>query len=182
VNLTHILTQLQSDAELVSAAGTDALVPDCPGLYAISIDDPLSLPSPYSTYAKRSATPVIYVGKASSSTLQTRLVKQDLRHKNASTFFRGIGAILGYVPPRGSLKGKKNQRNYKFSSLDTDRIIDWINAHLWVRWVVVSRPEVELYEGPAIASLMPLLNSTHNPNRLSELGDLRRKCERIALS
>lgn len=139
------------------------------------------MPPPYSGYAARSGTSVIYLGKASTS-LQTRLVRQDLWHKNPSTFFRGIGAVLGYVPPRGSLRGKKNQRNYKFSRVDTDRIINWINAHLSVRWVAVSPSEVQLHEGPAIASLMPLLNSTHNPNRLSELSDLRRKCEHIAQS
>jgi hypothetical protein len=124
---------------------------------------------------------MLYLGKASGN-LQNRLVREDLRHRRASTFFRGIGAILGYVPPRGSLKGKRNQRNYKFSQVDTENIIGWINAHISVRWVTVTPAEVELYEGEAIAALRPLLNWTHNPDRLRELQDLRRRCESMALS
>jgi len=180
-NLTEVLKQLSSSAQSVPAEDAESLVPDCPGLYVIAVDESGSLPAPFSKYAARSGMSMIYLGKASGS-LQTRLVKQDLRHKQPSTFFRGIGAALGYLPPSGSLKGKRNQRNYKFSNVDTQHIIDWINAHLSVRWVTLTRAEVELYEGAAIAALKPLLNSTYNPDRLGELRDLRRKCESIACS
>ena len=179
MQLPDIIKQLSSTARLVPAEEVESAVPCRSGLYAIFVDRADSLPSPFSEYLKQRGTRMIYLGKASGN-LQTRLVKQDLRHKQASTFFRGIGALLGYVPPTGSLRRHKNQTNYKFSPADTQLIIGWINRHLSLRCVAMTRADVELSEALAISALRPLLNWTHNPDRLQELHDLREACRRIA--
>jgi len=110
-----------------------SLVPASPGYYAIFIDDGAALPSPYGDLLLGRATALIYVGIATVS-LYVRLVEQDLQHRRASTFFRGIGSILGYRPPPGWLVGKSNQNNYRFSVADTAEIIEWIGGHLSVNW------------------------------------------------
>lgn len=181
MNLEEIIVQLSSGAKLVSAKKAELWVPASSGLYSIFVDQAASLPSPFGDYLSQKQTTIIYLGKASGS-LKDRLVEQDLRHKNPSTFFRGIGAVRGYRPPAGSLKGKKNQNNYKFNTRDTQLIIKWINSHLFIRWVVLQEHEVESFESGAILSLRPLLNTQNNPDALPELAALREKCRQIAKS
>lgn len=181
MQLSEVIKQLSESANLISAKNAESIVPYDSGLYAIFIDNPTNLPSPFREYLIQKGGSMIYLGKASSS-LQERLVEQDLRHRNPSTFFRGIGAILGFRPPGGSLRGKGNQNNYKFSGRDTMSIIEWINSHLSVRCVVLEANEIESYEPSAIESLKPLLNTSNNPDKLSELADLREECRRIARS
>ena len=122
---------------------------------------------------------LVYVGKAGDD-LYGRLIEQDLRHRRPSTFFRGLGAVLGYRPPAGSLRGKKNQSNYKFSATDTQSIIDWIDTHLSVNCVVLAAGTPEQHEPKIIRELTPLLNSKHNPKALRQLAELREECRRIA--
>lgn len=181
MNVDQIIRQLASAARLVPAKNAEAQVPDCPGLYSIFVDHAKVLPSPFGEHLSQKRTSIIYLGKASRS-LQTRLVRQDLRHKQPSTFFRGIGAILGYEPLAGSLKGKKNQNNYKFGKRDTESIVDWIDSHLSIRWITTKSEEVEVYEGAAISALKPLLNTSNNPDPVPELAELRQKCRLIARS
>ena len=85
-------------------------VPGVPGYYSIFVDVPDSLPEPFATRLNKKNTSLVYVGIATKS-LAKRLIEQDLTHKNPSTVFRGLGALLGYRPIRGSLHGKKNQNN-----------------------------------------------------------------------
>lgn len=151
------------------------------GLYAIFIDSANSLPDPFRHQLIQNATTLIYVGK-SDSCLHTRLVLQDLQHKSPATFFRGIGAVLGYRPPPGSLKLAKNKNNYKFGPDDTARIIGWINEHLRILCVPMTSEEIERWEKIAIGELRPLLNSAHNPDAMSELAELREECRRIAMN
>lgn len=181
MDLNEVIAHLLTDATLMSAKDADMLVPNTSGLYSIFVDDATSLPSPFGDCLSKRRTNLIYLGKASGS-LKERVVEQDLRHKNPSTFFRGIGAVLGYRPPPGSLKGKRNQNNYRFSATATKLIIEWINSHLSVRWSVLSEHDIELFEPKAIASLRPLLNSQHNPEPLPELVALREQCRVIAKS
>ncbi len=42
------------------------------------------------------------------------MLGNELRARGHGTFFRSLGAVLGYLPPKGSLKGKSNQNNYTF--------------------------------------------------------------------
>jgi len=181
MDFRYIISQLKNDASLIPALRSEKSVPDIPGLYSIFIGDPDNLPSPFGEYLKQKKSRMIYLGKATKS-LQVRLVEEDLRHMRASTFFRGIGAVLGFRPPKGSLVGKKNQNNYRFSDEDTNGIIKWINNHLSVRWIELSISSIEDNEPTAINALRPPLNTAHNPEALPELAALREKCRTIALS
>ena len=82
-----------------TAAQSLSRVPLTPGYYTIFIDDGGVLPSLYGDLLLQRATSLIYIGIATVS-LYGRLVEQDLQHRRSSTFFRGIGSILGYRPPR----------------------------------------------------------------------------------
>ena len=161
------------------AAEAPALVPCSPGYYAVRIDNSGHLPSPYGALLEHRATELVYIGIATVS-LHKRLVEQDLRHKSPSTFFRAIGPILGYRPPVGSLAGKGNQNNYKFTAADTDAIILWIDQHLSVSWVE-ARPALEGTEASLIRAYRPILNTSHNPEPVAELAILRAECRRIAI-
>lgn len=162
-----------------SAAIAEANVPEAPGYYSLFVDTARSLPAPFGELLGARGTNLIYAGIATRS-LRIRLVDQDLRHRRASTFFRGIGAVLGYRPLRGSLLGMKNLKNYRFTSSDTLEIIEWINAHLAVGWVAGDAQEK--VEAAVITHLRPLMNSKHNPDRLKELSALRALCRHIALT
>jgi hypothetical protein len=153
-------------------------VPTSSGYYAIFIDDGGALPSPYGELLRQRATSLIYVGIATVS-LHVRLVEQDLQHRRASTFFRGIGSILGYRPPPGSLLGKRNQNNYNFSAADTTEIINWINGHLSVNWAEAD-PALKRTEESLIRAYRPFLNTKHNPDPVSQLATLRDECRRLA--
>ena len=179
MDLAEIVKALDLDAKLVLARSAERCVPDRPGLYSIFIDDPDNLPSPFKESLSKWKTRMIYLGRASTS-LQKRLVAEDLRHKKPSTFFRTIGAVLGYKPPAASLKGKKNQNNYRFTPQDTRSMINWIDCHLSVRWVTLPRDEAERWEQSAIRAVRPLLNTSNNPDALPEVAQLREQCRAIA--
>ncbi len=173
------LAELILSVNRKSVATATDMVPNRPGYYSIWIDDPDELPGTFADYLREQQTQLIYVGIARQS-LQERLVRQDLHHDKPSTFFRGIGAILGYRPPRGSLTGKKNQRNYKFSESDTLAIVDWIESHVQVG-VVEESPADLRRESGAITRLCPVLNTDHNPCRFRvPLAQLRLECREIA--
>ncbi len=173
------LAELILSVNRISVAKATESVPSRPGYYSIWIDDPDELPRTFADYLREQHTQLIYVGIASQS-LQVRLVRQDLYHNKPSTFFRGIGAILGYRPPRGSLVGKKNQRNYRFSGPDTLAIVDWIESHVQVGVVEESPAELRRESG-AITRLCPVLNNEHNPRRFRvPLAQLRLECREIA--
>lgn len=159
-------------------AGTKA--PRSTGYYTIFVDTPDSLPPPFGELLRKRETKLIYIGIATSSLLG-RLAEEDLRHKGPSTFFRGIGAILGYRPPVGSLLGRSNQNNYRFSAPDTASVIRWIDAHLSVAWLE-ARPALETSEAFAIRKYRPLINTKHNPEPEPELAALRAECRQIALA
>ena len=152
-----------------------ASVDDKPGLYSIFVNDPKSLPKPFSLMLIERRTHLLYVGRAKDS-LSVRLINQELRHKRAATFFRAIGALLGFRPESGSLRGKANQNNYRFSNRDTAAIKAWMENHLLVRWFAIDIA----VEPTVIQQLRPLLNTTHNPDCCVELAELRDLCRRIA--
>jgi ADP-ribosyl-[dinitrogen reductase] hydrolase len=175
----EILHQLTDGAPLVSPIETIAQAPDVPGLYAIFVDAAESLPAPFGKLLAKRDTTLIYLGKAGDS-LRKRLGEEDLRHKRAATFFRSLGAVLGYWPPEGSLANAKNQDNYRFSPQDTTAIAAWIDAHLRVRWLILPKAETEAFETQLIGQLCPLLNLKDNPKALPELRALRQTCKQIA--
>ncbi len=98
-------------------AGTiDNDVPRGPGLYAIRVREPSALPEHFARLSLQRGHDLLYVGIARES-LSTRFLGQELRARGHGTFFRSIGAILGYRPMAGSLIGKGNTRNLQVRPL-----------------------------------------------------------------
>jgi len=170
---------LEGEAELHSASVADAVIPRAPGFYSIFVDRPDSLPNPYAAYLRSCGTSLLYIGKASTSLFQ-RLVEQDFRHQRPSTFFRSIGAILGYRPQPGSLVGKRNQNNYRFPQDDTRKIVDWIRRHLAFRLVEADISKYPTAERDVIRKNCPILNTIYNPRRYPPLDQLRSECRAAA--
>ena len=145
--------------------GEDA--PAGPGIYAIRLHTGSSLPEPFETLLAARGSRLMYIGKATS--LNSRMLRNELRGRGHGTFFRSIGAVLGFRPLAGSLTEKVNKQNYSFAKPDRDSIVAWISANLEVSWRELSLDEVR-----------PLLNLDGNPLALVELDELRVLCRRIA--
>lgn len=161
-----------------TARTIDLEVPNYPGLYAIRIRDIAALPHPFRSHGEKRGHDLLYVGIARQS-LSVRLLGQELRGRDHGTFFRSIGAILGYRPPAGSLVGKGNRRNYTFAPADNREIIEWIDANLLANWIKFSGTHA-LEESALIREHLPLLNLQGNPAALPELSAARAECVRIA--
>lgn len=149
-----------------------------PGYYAIFVHNPDELPDPFGRTLRVRGTDLIYIGVAKKTDLRDRLLKQDLRHERPSTFFRSLGAILGYRPRQGSLSGKK-AGNYRFSIEETNKVIAWINGNLRIHWIPDGSVSLVEEKG-AILERVPLLNIAHNPMRIGRLIELREECREIA--
>ena len=153
------------------------MVPDEPGLYCIKLLKGVWLPD---KYGKVRDDGIIYIGQASTSLYQ-RFWKQELNHHGAATFFRSIGAMLGYLPPKGSLAGKST-RNYKFSPEDTEAIREWMRKNLEVNCIVVEPSAIDDIEEALIKKFRPLVNIAKNPSPSAELSAARNKCVAYARS
>lgn len=173
------IKHLLNDENIFPVYEATQSVPKQPGLYAIFIREPKKMPDQFIQLLTLQNTKLIYVGKASID-LHKRLIKQDLKHQGPSTFFRSIGAVLGYRPPFGSLRNSRNKNNYKFSLEDTKKIITWIGTNLCVSWYEVDNPET--IEPNIIKLLKPAMNLKYNPSALTELYQLRSECKKIACS
>ena len=124
---------------------------------------------------------IIYIGQASTS-LRQRFWKQELNHIGVATFFRSIGAMLRYMPPKGSLVGKKNQNNFKFSPEDTESIREWMRKSLIVNCIPFSTETMDAVEKKLIDTYRPLVNNKHNPDYSRELEAAKEKCREYARS
>ncbi len=180
VNVDHLEKHLMDEKSFKSAAIIDNLVPHIPGLYCIRINDISKLPKPFDNLIKERKHNIIYIGIASQS-LCKRFLKQELRATGHGTFFRSLGAVLGYRPAKGSLISKANKKNYTFNPNDEKKIIEWINSHLIVNWVEIEH-DFENLETGMIQKHLPLLNLAKNPAALSLLSKLRAECVSIANS
>lgn len=178
-DLAGIERDLLADASFRRAADIDGDVPDRFGLYAIRVRKVETLPEPFRSIAQARDSRLIYLGEATGQTLRRRFLGNELRGHGHGTFFRSIGAVLGYRPPVGSLVGKANPRNYRFSPADTALIVDWINAHLEVSWTAFA-DGIHASEVTLIRKHTPLLNLRDNPRALPELSTLRAECCAIA--
>lgn len=152
-------------------------VPSMPGYYGIYLDHVDTIRGLLPTSVHVPDQRLIYVGIATIS-LRQRLVDQDLRHQSPASFFRSVGAVLGYRPPKGSLVGRRNQQNYAFTLGDRGRIRLWIERHLLVSWVSVE--PLRHIEKSLIAEIRPLFNIQHNPEPNELLINLRQECRCIA--
>ena len=153
-------------------------IQNMPGYYSIWVSNVEHIPSPFKEELIKRKTTLLYIGIA-SNTLQKRLFEQELQHKSAATFFRSIGAVLGYRPQAGSLVGKRNQNNYKFSQSDTISIINWINVNLEICFHYCSALD-DTSEKYLIAKYRPLLNWTHNPEPFYSLKKVKEQCRNTA--
>lgn len=162
----------------VSAGDIDNKIPNAPGLYAIRVVNIDALPEPYRALAAERGHDLLYVGVATKS-LRLRLLGQELRARGHGTFFRSLGALLGYRPTQGSLVGRANQSNYAFTLTDERAIIAWINTYLLISWVALDG-DIAAAEKALIQERMPLVNIKHNPTRLPQLTAARAECVRIA--
>lgn len=153
-------------------------IPDQPGLYCIRIANPKAFSEPFSKVLEDRKHNIVYIGLASQS-LKKRFLGQELRAKGHGTFFRSLGAVLGFTPEPGSLIGKSNQDNYKFHPSIEKEIIKWIEANLVINWVVVS-DNLKGIENDLIKEHLPLLNIAGNPGALALVQELRNQCKRIA--
>lgn len=169
---------LMNEKNFKLAKDIDNLVPDEPGLYCIRINHHQLLQDPFNSILKERKHNIIYIGIASQS-LKKRFLGQELRANGHGTFFRSIGAVLGFTPEIGSLKDKKNQNNYKFSSENEKKIIQWINQNLMVNWVKVNQDH-NIIEKRLIAQHLPLINIAGNLGAIKELSELRNNCKRVA--
>lgn len=164
------------------AGEIDELVPQEFGLYALRLREGATLPEPFGAMLESRGSRLIYIGEARTQSLHRRMLGNELRARGNGTFFRSIGAVLGYMPPKGSLAGRARQQNYRFAPEGRDAIIAWINAHLEVSWVVLPQAEVHAAEVGLIREHTPLLNLKDNPLALPELKRQRELCRSVAAS
>ena len=149
-----------------------------PGYYAIWIKNPESILEQFKTELIKRKSNLLYIGIAETS-LFVRLFEQELMHQKTATFFRAIGALIGYRPSTGSLSGKKNQNNYKFCNEDTKSICEWIDINIAVSFIGIKAVNLEI-EKELIKKHIPILNWTHNQNKFQPLKLLRKECREIA--
>ena len=152
-------------------------VPAAPGIYCIKLRKGVPLPA---KFGKVREDGIIYIGQASKS-LKERLWEEELNHKRPATFFRSIGAMLGYLPPKGSLFGKKTN-NYKFGKEDMESIRKWMRQSLLVNFIAMDPSMIDDTEMALIKKYSPLANIKHNPESKDELKAARKKCEAYAHS
>ncbi|MCI2230393.1 winged helix-turn-helix domain-containing protein [Polaribacter sp. MSW13] len=177
-NTELTLKVLMNEKNFKTITGHSHLIPNAPGLYCIRIKNPKSLQTVFSNVLAERKHSIIYIGLASKS-LEKRFLNQELRAKGHGTFFRSLGAILGYLPEEGSLIGKSNQSNYKLSSNNEQKIIEWIDENLMINWVAVT-DNLNGLEKKLINQHLPLLNIAGNPGALNNVSILRDKCKKIA--
>lgn len=171
-------TTLMLETSFKSAGTIDEIVSDEPGVYCIRILDLQPLPEAFRIVLEERGHNIIYIGLASGS-LKKRFLGQELRARGHGTFFRSVGAMLGYLPPAGSLASKKNKKNYVFSAQDEQAIIRWMNTHLVVNWLEMTG-DIDALESYLIPQYKPLLNLAKNPSRLAILSEARKKCCEVA--
>lgn len=154
-------------------------VPEKPGFYAVAINDAYDIGQPFCDELIARKHNLLYIGIARKS-LRKRMWKQELHNRGAGTLFRSIGAVIGCRPVRGSLSNKNS--NYKFSKEDRESIIEWINEHIIMNYIIssCSSEDMKSKEQQLIPEYKPLLNIMHNPYKLKILEELRNECIRIA--
>ncbi|WP_205461755.1 GIY-YIG nuclease family protein [Mangrovibacterium lignilyticum] len=169
---------LMNENNFKPANKIEELVPNRPGVYCIRIKEVSLLSEPFRKILNERGHNIIYIGIASQN-LRTRFFNQELNAIGHGTFFRSLGAVLGYKPPVGSLLGKRNKRNYKFSNSDECQIIDWIKNNIIVNWQEYDK-ELDEFESELIVKYLPLLNLAKNPAASDKLKALRAECVSIA--
>ncbi len=177
-NSNLLMKVLINEKNFKAITGSEQDIPDEPGIYCIRIKNPKALDNVFSNVLAERNHTIMYIGTASKS-LQQQFLSEELRAQDHGTFFRSLGAVLGYVPEQGSLVGKENQKNYKFSSENEENIVEWIDENLIINWVSVN-VDLSIMEEQLINTQLPLLNITGNPGAFNNVRVLRDKCRVIA--
>lgn len=174
-----VVNKLMDEGQLFRVADIDCIIPfKSPGLYCIRIKDISTLSRPYSEILSERNHNILYIGKATCC-LKKRFLDQELRGIGHGTFFRSLGAMLEYRPQIGTLVGRKNKHNYKFTLDDSKEIINWINSNLLCSWIECNGISERL-ETKLISEYLPLVNLAKNPAALQLIRDLRKECKRVA--
>lgn len=176
--ISESTAELVGDSSFRLPGAIDPEVPAGPGIYAIRLKIGSTLPEPFESLLAPRTTRLIYIGKATS--LKSRMLGNELRGRGHGTFFRSIGAVLGYRPHASSLAARANKYNFSFMKPDRAAIVEWINANLEISWIELPLEEVRSIEADLIKVHTPLLNLDGNPAALVELDELRVLCRRIA--
>lgn len=177
-NQTEIIRVLLEHNNFKKVSDIKNEIPEEPGIYCIKIIDNQSLPFPFNEIVIKNNQNYLYIGIANRN-LKKRLLRNELRGEGHGTFFRSLGAILGFKPPKGSLVGKVNSYNYKFSSEDQGLIVSWIDNNLLVNWIEL-KEGLKQTEALLIETIKPLLNISHNKFVNEEFSKLRSECINIA--
>ena len=177
-NIALMLKVLLNEKNFKTIPNSEDYIPEKPGLYCIRIKKSNTLNATLVKLLKERNHNIIYIGLASKN-LRKRFLNQELRAKGHGTFFRSLGAVLGYHPEFGSLLDKSNQNNYKFSKQDEVEIIKWMDKNLVINWVEVSN-NLNGIEDELIKTYLPLLNIAGNPGVLNDVIQARNKCKEIA--
>ncbi len=156
-------------AELEITNGLDVM-----GLYAIRVKNFSVFEEPFRTELVKRNTTLIYIGKGKN--IWKRL-NEECRGKSNGTFFRGVGAILKYKPPKDSLCGMQNQNNYRFSPDVKEKIVFWMNENLTFNFVKVST-KLSKTEQDLIKKYRPI--TKHNPQKSELLAERRKICRDYA--
>ena len=157
---------------------------DVPGVYCIRLKVPYKgkfskkdnkFFKPFIRILEKRKNNILYIGIATKS-LKQRL-NQELKAKGHGTFFRSLGAILNYKPVEDSLVKTKREYNYKFSDKNEEKIINWINEYLIVKWIEKS-DSLAKFERYLIEDkdYKPVVNIKNNPLALKEIKALRKEC------
>jgi len=173
----NIENSLIVEGDFRNFADLDPEILKSSGLYCIRLKQHSRLPERYQNVLDKRKYKLIYIGKAEGQILRERL-SQEIEHKKPGTFFRSIGSVLKYLPMKGHLKGKSNQKNFRFSKDDTAEIVKWLKANVEIS-IAKHESSFEI-EHEFIRKYCPLLNDTHNPLRLQELIDDKAECRKIA--
>ncbi len=145
------------------------------GFYCIKLKGDGKLPNNYKKHLK--SHQILYIGIAKGQTLKKRLLNQEINAIGHGTFFRSVGAMLGYRPAKGSLLNKSNKKNYTFSTLYEEKIKQWLINNVVVNCINYDNFAIE---GEIIAKYCPMLNHKYNPEKLDILEQDRAECREIA--
>jgi len=104
------------------------------GFYAIRVKDITSLSEILKEETIACQSTLIYIGISEKQTLYKRIC-QECFGVGHGTFFRGIGTLLGYMPPKGSAHTPKSAKNYRFEKKDIENIKNWIFNNLIISFV-----------------------------------------------
>lgn len=149
------------------------------GIYCFRLKSDSKLPEKYQRILDKKQNRIIYIGKAEGQSLANRL-SQEFYHTSPGTFFRSIGAVLQFLPIPQHLKNKSNQKNYKFSPIDTEEIINWLKNNVEIS--IANHSKDFTIENTLIKKYKPILNHTHNPEKCEELINDRKKCRIFAIN